>query len=470
MVIRLQSRPVSKKRTYRNLEILDLEPGGNGVAKPEGKVVFVEGTLPGETVDATVVRSRRSHAFARPDAWHEVSPERQEPFCSHFNDCGGCTWQYLAYDRQLHYKHRFVVELISRTGIDPGLIQPIIGCATDREYRNKMDFSFAPIRWITQAEVDRGDAVTDRRALGFHVKGRFDRVLDIDRCYLQREPSNRIRNIVRDITKSRDLSYHDPKQHIGLLRSLIVRTARSGEVMIILTMAEDRPDIAGQVVEELRGQVPEISSAFYLVNPTQNDDISPHEAIHVFGEHTITETCGHLKFAIHPKSFFQTNSLQAERLYEIVRTWIDASGHESVLDLYCGIGSIGLFIADKVGSVFGVESVPEAIERAEENARINQVSNATFTAGDVREVLQSGVTRPDIVILDPPRAGLHPDAIREVLRLEPRQIVYVSCKPATQVRDLEMLLTDYDAIRVQPVDMFPQTFHVENVVDLRRRM
>jgi len=461
---------VSRKRVFTNLEIESLEPGGHGVAKPDGNVVFVEGTLPGERVAATETRKGRTHAFAKVDAWHVTSPDRRDPFCVHFDDCGGCTWQYLPYGAQVHHKQQFVADLLSRLGgIDTSLMLPIIRCETDREYRNKLDFSFAPVRWITQAEIANGTAVTDRRALGFHVKGRFDRVLDIDRCHLQREPSNRIRNMARTISKEEGWSYHDPRAHTGLLRSLIVRTNETGGVMVIVSMFEDRPEIAARLLAKLAREVPEISSAFYLVNSTQNDDISPHPAIHVLGEQVLVERCGHLRFAIHPKSFFQTNTRQAERLYGLVREWIDASASDTVLDLYCGIGSIGLYIADLVGNVMGVESVPEAIENAKENARLNGIHNSTFVAGDVRTVVQSTGLKPDVVILDPPRAGLHPEALRQVMDLAPRQIIYVSCKPATQARDLAVLARDFRVERIRPVDMFPQTFHVENVVDLRRR-
>jgi 23S rRNA (uracil1939-C5)-methyltransferase len=347
---------------------------------------------------------------------------------------------------------------------------PIIGCESTTFYRNKLDFSFAPKRWITRAEVDEGLPVEDRRALGFHVKGRFDRVLDVERCYLQPDPSNDIRTAAREIATARNLSFHDPAEHTGLLRSLVVRTTRDGEVMVILVIAEDRPDVAASMLDELRNRVPGLSSGHYVVNPTLNDDISPHPAIHVFGEPTLTERCGHLRFLIHPKSFYQTNSEQAEKLYGIVRSWLQADGSETLLDLYCGIGSIGLFVADLVRSVVGVESVPEAVERARQNAVLNAIGNTRFLSGDVRNVLESAqVPKPDIVVLDPPRAGLHPDVLGAVTRLLPRQIIYVSCKPSTQARDLITLNERYRIERIQPVDMFPQTFHIENVVDLRLR-
>jgi 23S rRNA (uracil1939-C5)-methyltransferase len=317
---------VAKKREYTDLTIESIEYQGHGITKPEGRVVFVDGVLPGEVVDVTVTRRRRDHAFARPTHWHVSSPERQEPFCSHFADCGGCTWQYLPYEAQLRYKQQFIADVLHRIGgIEDHEIQPIIGCESDRYYRNKLDYSFAPVRWLTEAEVASGVDIHDRRALGFHVKGRFDRVLDVAHCYLQEDPSNAIRSAAREIALRHDYSFHDPAEHTGLLRSIIIRTAASG-TMVILTIGEDRPDIAASFLAELARRVPEVSSAWYIVNPTRNDDIGPHPAHHVLGDTLLSERCGHLNLAIHPKSFYQTNSRQAERLYGVVREWLDASG------------------------------------------------------------------------------------------------------------------------------------------------
>ena len=475
---------MAKQRDFTQQTIHDIEYTGHGICRPEGKVLFVEGVLPGEVVDLTITRKNRKHAFARVTAWHSRSEDRREPFCRHFADCGGCTWQYLPYDKQLQYKERFVADILRQIGgiAEPAPL-PILGCEADTYYRNKLDFSFAPIRWIPQKEVDAGESISDRRALGFHVKGRFDRVLHIDHCFLQGDPSNDIRTAAREIALAEGLSFHDPREHTGLLRSIIVRTSELGGVMVILVIGEDRPDIAISFLGSLTERVPAISSASYIINPTQNDDVSPHPAFHAFGETTITERCAHLRFAIHPKSFYQTNSRQAERLYGVVREWIQASGKETLLDLYCGIGSIGLFVADLVGSVIGIESISEAVDRAVENAQLNGISNARFHAGDVREILAASagqrlgpdspslpvIPQPDIVILDPPRAGLHPKVLETLVELAPQQIIYVSCKPSTQARDLTVLLERYRIERIRPVDMFPQTFHIENIVDLRLR-
>ncbi|MFW6312542.1 MAG: 23S rRNA (uracil(1939)-C(5))-methyltransferase RlmD, partial [Spirochaetota bacterium] len=468
--------PMARKKTYENLEIIDLEYQGNGVAKPEGRVVFVEGVLPGEVVDVRVTRRKKDVAFAVPTGFHATSDRRVEPFCEHFADCGGCTWQYLGYEDQLAYKERFLAEVLERLGgVTEPKPMPIIGCEHDRFYRNKLDYSFSPTRWLSESEVGEGEQIPDRRALGFHVKGRFNRVLDIRTCYLQRDPSNAIRTAARRIALESDLSFHDPGEHVGLLRSLIIRTTEDEEVMVILVIGEERPDLAAMLLGRLMEEVPQITSAHYIVNTTRNDDVGPHETHRVAGTEVIHERCGHLRFAIHPKSFYQTNSRQAERLYAVVREWLEFAEDDTLLDLYCGIGSIGLFVADRARRVIGVEYVEKAVDRARENAALNGFSNTEFHAGDVRALLagvgkeHSAIPRPDLIVLDPPRAGVHPQVIDELIRLAPRQMIYVSCKPSTQARDLVRLRERYHIERIQPVDMFPQTFHIESVVDLRRK-
>jgi 23S rRNA (uracil1939-C5)-methyltransferase len=468
---------MGRQKSYEAQTIESVEFHGNGVTKPEGRVVFVEGTLPGEVVDVRVTRRKRDHAFGIPTRFHSYSSERVEPFCEHFQSCGGCTWQYLPYERQLVYKEQFVRDMLLRIGkiTDPQPL-PIIGCETDRLYRNKLEFSFSPTRWLEQEEIDTGEEVNDRRALGLHVKGRFDRVIDINTCHLQPEPSNRIRLAAREIAVSHGMSFHDPREHRGLLRSLIIRTTRDGEVMVVLVVGEKDELAARTLLDEVKATVPQITSTHFLVNETKNDDLSPHPVIHHRGSPTITERCGPLELAIHPKSFYQTNSSQAERLYGVVREWAELGPSDHLLDLYCGIGSIGLFLADRAGRVTGVEYVEEAVACARENAALNGFSNTVFHAGDVREILGSvgtsvgiegGIPFPDVMVLDPPRAGVHPEVIEQIVRIAPRQLIYVSCKPSTQARDLAALSNHYAIKRIQPVDMFPQTFHIENVVDLR---
>jgi 23S rRNA (uracil1939-C5)-methyltransferase len=467
------------QREYTRQEVIDLEYQGRGIVKPEGRTVFVDGVLPREVIDLRITRRKRDHAFGSPMRWHVRSPQRVEPFCSHFSDCGGCAWQYLPYPAQAAYKERFVREIMQRIGgIEEPVPLPIIACENDTYYRNKLEYSFAPKRWIPQEEVESKVAIEDRRAFGFHVRGRFDRVLNVEKCYLQPDPSNSIRDAARDVALSGDYTFHDPVAHSGLLRSLIIRTTRDGETMVVLVIGEEQPEMAVRFLSALCEKAGSITSAHYIINTTRNDDIGPHAAFHVFGSPTITERCGHLSLVIHPKSFYQTNSAQAESLYGVVREWADCSGKEALLDCYCGIGSIALFLADMCRTVAGVEVVDEAVECARENATKNRIGHARFHTGDVRTLLRSagGVTtsphaipRPDIIVLDPPRSGVHPDVLLELMRIAPRQIIYVSCKPATQARDLTRLCERYSITRIQPVDMFPHTFHIENVVDLRLR-
>ena len=466
---------MARKKEFEAQEIEALEYQGHGIARPNGRVVFVEGVLPGEVADIRITRRKKGFAFATPTRLVSTSPLRQEPFCDHFAACGGCTWQYLPYAEQAKNKGTFVAEIMERIGgiTEPAPL-PILACDQNTEYRNKLEFSFSPTGWITQEQIDSGDEFENRDALGFHVKGRFNRVVDVQRCYLQREPSNRVRNEARRIAHEMGLSFHDPQAHEGLLRSLTVRTT-DDEVMVILCIYEDRPDVAAQFLGALMRAVPGITSAHYVVNPTRNDDIAPHPVVHVAGTHTITERCGHLHFAIHPKSFYQTNARQAERLYGVVRQWLESQRGDALLDLYCGIGSIGLFLSDLVERVVGVEYVEAAVDRARENAVANDCANAAFFAGDVKDLIATAgregapLPRTDLVVLDPPRAGIHPDVVAELLRLAPRQIIYVSCKPSTQARDLKLLGEKYEIRRMQPVDMFPHTFHIENVADLRLR-
>lgn len=461
---------MARRRSYEQQTIVEIEYQGHGVAKPEGRVVFVGGVLPGEIVDIQETRRKRDHAFGVVTAFHQRSPERVKPFCRHFDDCGGCTWQYLPYDRQLHYKAQFVRDVLAKIGHITGPQPlPILGCESDRYYRNKLDFSFSPTRWLTPAEIEEGTEDLDRRAIGFHVKGRFNRVIDVHECFLQADPSNRIRNEARRIAGEMGVSFHDPQAHQGLLRSLIVRTTRSGEVMIILVIYEEQTELATRFLNELAAAVPQISSRYYVVNPSRNDDIAPYEPVHVAGTAEIIESCGRLRFSIGPKSFYQTNPAQAERLYAVVKSQAALDGSQTVLDLYCGIGSIGLFLADAAARVIGVETVHEAIAAAKRNAAENSISNAEFHAGDAREILpRLGNERVDLVVVDPPRAGLHPEVTATLIAMRPPRIIYVSCKPSTQARDLAALSEHYQIVRIQPVDMFPQTFHIENVIDLTR--
>ena len=463
-----------KKPLYEALRIEDIEYKGHGIARPEGKVLFVEDALPGELVDAQVSRKKRDHAFARVTVYHELSEKRTTPFCDHFGICGGCRWQYLGYQDQLAYKQYFVEQVLERIGKFRDLpVREIIGCESDRFYRNKLDFSFAATRWLTDSEIAEGTDIDDRRALGFHVRGRFDRVTDIETCHLQPDPSNEIRRAVRDFTLSAGYSYYDPVSHEGYLRSLIVRTSLSGEVMVIVVFAADEPASREHILEFILEGFPELTSLEYIINETKNDSIGSHLVHNYHGRGYIHEQCGSNRLKIHPKSFYQTNPKQAERLYEVVREFAGLTGTETVYDLYCGIGSIALYLAGEAGRVIGIDNVEEAVENARENAVYNGHENSEFFLGEVREVLDRDFVAthhaPDLVVLDPPRAGLHPEVVETLQKLRPEHIVYVSCNPATQARDLQLLNSSYRVGDVQPVDMFPQTYHIENVVDLHLR-
>jgi 23S rRNA (uracil1939-C5)-methyltransferase len=463
-----------KKPVFEAVEITDIEYRGHGIARPDGMVLFVEDALPGEVVDAKVTRRKRDYAFARVLAYRTRSAKRVEPFCEHFGPCGGCRWQYLAYTDQLAYKQYFVEQILERIGKFRDLeLWPIIGCESDRFYRNKLEYSFAAGRWLSEEEIASGEDVPDRRALGFHVRGRFDRVVDVETCHLQPDPSNEIRRAVRDFTLAEGFSYYDPVNHEGFLRSLIVRTSLSGEVMVIVVFAYEDEPARRRVLDLIAQRFPQVTSLDYIINETKNDAVAPHTVHHYRGQGYINELCGPNRLKIHPKSFYQTNPRQAVRLYEVVAAFAALTGSETVYDLYCGIGSIGLYLAARAGRVVGIDNVAEAIDNARENAAYNGYGNCAFETGNIRHVLTPEFAArhpaPDLVVLDPPRAGLHPDVVGALLELAPPHIVYVSCNPATQARDLQLLDDAYRIDAVQPVDMFPQTFHIENVVDLRRR-
>lgn len=451
---------------------MDLEHQGYGVIKPEGAVLFVEDALPGEVVDVQVIKRKRNHAYGVVTHYHSRAAERVEPFCGHFGLCGGCRWQFLPYASQLRYKERFVGEIMRRIGGQQELpLEPILGCETDRFYRNKLDYSFTDSRWLTSEEIEHGGDSIERRGVGFHVRGRFDRVLDIDTCYLQPEPSNEIRRAVRDYTIARGYSYYNPHSHEGWLRSLVVRTATSGAVMLIVALGNDGDPVRREeLFDMIESKFPMVVSINYVINDTVNDALAPHEVHHARGQDHIIEQCEHLRLRIHPRSFFQTNARQAERLYALVAQWAGLDGSQVVWDLYSGIGSIALFLASRSRFVWGVEAVAEAVDNAVENARFNAIENVAFSAGDVKDAMLSPPAEaciPDLLVVDPPRAGLHPSVVQAIVRAAVPRIIYVSCNPATQARDLQLMSERYRVIRCRPVDMFPHTHHIESVVEMR---
>ncbi len=455
------------------LEITTLAAEGKAMGRHDDMVVFVPMTVPGDVVDVQIHNKRRRFMEGSVVRYIVRSPLRVEPFCEHFGVCGGCKWQNLPYEEQLRFKREQVFDQLTRIGkLDLPPVAPTLGSAETTFYRNKLEFTFAPRRWMTYEEVAAGGDIDAGAALGFHIPGRFDKVMDVHRCWLQPDPSNDIRLETKRFCEEHGYSFYDIRQHSGLMRNLVIRTASTGEVMVIVVFAEeDRPRIAA-LLDHLRDRFPAITSLMYMVNAKLNDSTGDIDAVLWSGHDHIFEEMEGLRFKIGPKSFYQTNSRQAYELYKVARSFADLHGDETVYDLYTGTGTIANFVARHCARVVGIEYVPEAIEDAKHNSALNGIGNTAFFAGDMKDVLNDAFIarhgRPDVVILDPPRAGVHEDVIATILRAAPRRIVYVSCNPATQARDLALLAGDYRVTAVQPVDMFPHTHHVENVVRLER--
>lgn len=469
-----------REKQWEQQTVLDLEYEGRGIIKPEGLVIFVDDVLPGEVVDVCVYKWKKKFGFARVTKWHKTSPERITPFCRHFEHCGGCRWQYLRYERQVRWKQYFLEQVYRQLAPDVDLpaMDALLPAPSDRRYRNKLDFSFSDRRWLTPEEIDSGERFSDRNALGFHVRGHFDKVLEIEECHLQPEPSNGIRNAIADYAREREFSFFNPRNNTGLLRSLIIRTSRGSadapaEVMVIIVFAAHNRAACGELVSFLSSRFPSITSLYTTVNTAGNDSISHCTMELQYGAPHITESIDGIEFAIGPKTFFQTNPDQASELYRLVLDWAALDGTETVFDLYCGTGSISLLAAQRTKEVLGVESVPEAIAGARYNAEHNEIDNVHFVTGEVEKVLEDGFpgnhARADLVILDPPRAGMHPKVVQTLLNELPPRIIYVSCKPSTQARDIKMLSAAYEVKRMRGVDMFPQTYHIESVVELVRK-
>lgn len=456
-----------EKRNLNNIEIFDIAEEGKGVARHDDLVLFIEKAIPGDVVNVELQRKKKKFAEGRVTEILSSSPYRIDPFCPHFGVCGGCKWQHMAYGAQLKFKQQYVDNALSRIGkVDTTSIEPILGSEQTRYYRNKLEFTFSNKRWLTS--VDDITDTNDMDALGFHVPGRFDKILDIEHCYLQEEPSNRLRNDIRKFAVENHISFYDLRLHEGALRNLIIRTSSTGEVMVIVVFAYPEEGQVELLMEYIASQFPEIVSLLYIVNQKKNDTIFDQD-IHVFrGRDFIYEEMEGLKFKVGPKSFYQTNSRQAYELYKITRDFAGLQGNELVYDLYTGAGTIANFVARNAREVVGVEYVPSAIEDAKVNSAINNIDNTKFFAGDMKDVLTVDFIaehgKPDVLITDPPRAGMHPDVVKRILEMEAEKIVYVSCNAATQARDLEMLSAKYEVARIKPVDMFPQTQHVENVV------
>ena len=460
--------------TLNGLTIESVAAEGRALTHYEGEVVFVEFAVPGDVVDIRVTRKKKNYMEGRILRIIQPSPQRLEPFCSHFGICGGCRWQPLPYEMQLEAKRRQVYDQLVRIGhLEVPEIQPTIGSDLTRYYRNKLEYTFSSRRWILDDEDPESLSPEQRLGLGFHVGKFFDKVLDIERCYLQADPSNDIRLFLKRYALEHGLEFYNLRENRGYLRTVVIRTTQAGEVMLIVCFAHD--DDPGQrvaLLDAVAEAFPQITSLYYVINRKLNDSISDQECVLYRGEDAIYETMEGLRFKIGPKSFYQTNTGQALKLYTVARDFAALTGTETVYDLYTGTGTIAQFVASRAARVIGIEYVPEAIADARINAAANGISNCSFFAGDMKDILTDAFIaqqgRPDVVILDPPRAGIHPDVARVILRAAPRRIVYVSCNPASQARDLAAFSQQYRITRVQPVDMFPHTMHVENVCALER--
>lgn len=469
-----------KKKELPLLEkvtITDVAAEGKAVAKVNELVIFVPYVVPGDVVDLQVKRKKNHYAEAVAVKFHEKSPLRTEPFCSHFGVCGGCKWQCLSYEEQLKYKQKQVFDNLTRIGkVELPEFRPILGSEKTRFYRNKLEFTFSNKRWLTEEEVKQDVKYDQMNAVGFHIPGAFDKVLAIDKCWLQDDISNQIRNAVRDYAYAHNFPFFDLRTQEGLLRNIMIRTSSTGELMVVLqckvTDDEGRRKME-EILQFMADSFPQITSLMYVINNKCNDTIGDLDVEVFKGNDHIFEEMEGLRFKVGPKSFYQTNSEQAYNLYKVAREFAELTGNELVYDLYTGTGTIANFVARQARKVVGIEYVPEAIEDAKVNSDLNGIDNTLFYAGDMKDILTNDFIaehgRPDVIITDPPRAGMHNDVIDVILAAEPKRIVYVSCNPATQARDLQLLDGKYKVTAVQSVDMFPHTHHVENVVQLERR-
>ena len=464
-----------KKILLENVLVADAGAKGKSISRLEnGLVLFVEGAVPGDVCDVLVHKKRRSFLEGKPVKFHSYSEKRREPKCEHFGLCGGCKWQFMDYEHQVDYKQKEVVDALSRIGgIELPEVSPILKCVNEFRYRNKMDFAFTNRRWITEEESAEGKEITDRNGAGFRVAGFWDKVINLNECHLQAEPSNAIRKAARDYAIAHELDFFDIADKEGFLRALTLRMSSTGEIMVLFQFFYEDKEKREGLLEHMHQQFPEITSLLYTINDKGNESIFDLNIITYFGKDCIYEEMEGLKFKIGPKSFYQTNSKQAYELYKVARDFADIQKDDVVYDLYTGTGTIAQFVSKNAMKVIGVESVPEAIEAAKENAKNNQIDNCKFYVGDMKEVFTEDFIRKngqaDVVITDPPRDGMHKKVIGQLLDVGAKKIVYVSCNPATQARDLALMTEHYTVTRVQPVDMFPQTYHVENVVLLEKK-
>ncbi len=454
--------------------ITDIGSEGNALGRVDNQVVFVPMLIPGDVVDIKVKKKKKRYLEGNVVRFHEYSADRIKPACIHFGICGGCRWQHLPYHLQLHYKEKQVTDNLTRIGkVEMPAISPIIGSSDIFRYRNKLEYTFSDKRWLTKEEINSDHDFEKEDALGFHVPGKFDKVLDIRECHLQPEPSNAIRDAVRKYAHKNCFRFFNLRQQTGFLRNLVIRNSKDGKVMVIVVFYHDEPERREGLLDHLAYEFPQIRSLFYVINSKQNDSLSDQNPVLYKGEDHLVEDLDGLKFRIGPKSFYQTNTGQALKMYRIALEMAGMTGKEIVYDLYTGTGTIACFIASKARKVVGIEYVDEAVKDAVANSALNDIKNTEFFTGDIKDVLSETFMEkhgyPDVIITDPPRAGMHGDVIEKIFAANPQRIVYISCNPSTQARDVLLLSEKFIVTRVQPVDMFPQTHHVENMVLLERR-
>ena len=468
-------RKNTDKIIFREVPVLDAGAKGVSVAKAEdGRVIFIPNVVPGDIVDVQTFKKRKSYFEGKAIHFHKLSEHRIEPECSHFGVCGGCKWQNMNYSQQLFYKNNEVLNNLKRIGkIELPEFEQILGSEKQFFYRNKMEFSFSDSRWLTENEIQNNDTIQNRNALGFHIPKMWDKILDIQKCHLQQDPSNAIRNAIKEFATQNNIPFFNARNHEGLLRTLMIRTTSTGEIMVLIQFFKEDKTQRELVLNFLSEKFPEITSLLYVINGKANDTLYDQHIKLFKGRDYILEEMEGLQFSINAKSFYQTNSDQAYELYKITREFAGLSGNELVYDLYTGTGTIAQFVSKKAKKVIGVEAVPEAIADAKENAKRNNITNCEFFVGDMKDVFNAEFIakhgKPDVIITDPPRDGMHAAVVEQIMKIAPEKVVYVSCNSATQARDLALMDSLYKVTRVRPVDMFPQTHHVENVVLLEKK-
>ncbi len=467
-------RKKNRRQIFENIEVIDAGAKGKTIGKaPDGRVIFMTNTVPGDVVDVQTTKKRKSYFEGHAIEFKALSDKRVAAVCSHFGTCGGCKWQHMGYEHQLWYKQKEVENNLLRIGhLELPEINPILGAKEQYFYRNKMEFSFSDSRWLTLEEIQSDTEIADKNALGFHIPGMWDKILDIKKCHLQADPSNAIRLETKAFAEQHQIPFFNPRHQKGMLRTLMIRTSSIGEVMVLIQFFEDQPDKRELLLNHLAETFPDITAILYVINQKQNDTIYDQEVICHSGRDHIFEEMEGLKFKINAKSFYQTNSAQAYELYKLTRELAGLTGTELVYDLYTGTGTIAQFVSKNAKKVIGIESVPEAIQDAKENAKNNGLENLDFHVGDMKNILNEEFIAthgaPDLIITDPPRDGMHKDVVQQILNVGPSKVVYVSCNSATQARDLALMKEMYTVEKVQPVDMFPQTHHVENIVLLKK--